>query len=160
MNDAIDRAAGLSPGDRIADIRRRRPEFVDGAEACLRSVLVPKDDQGLSADIRLALAHRIACLNKDLHLQQDYQQQLIGHNPSPVVQALAAVSDDLPEPFATLARHTDLVTCSPSLATEQHIHLLEQAGLTNGQIVALSELIAFVNFQTRVVAGLRLLRSA
>ncbi len=45
-------------------------------------------------------------------------------------------------------------------ATEQHIRQLEQAGLTSPQIIALSELIAFVNFQTRVAAGLRLLRSA
>jgi uncharacterized protein YciW len=37
---------------------------------------------------------------------------------------------------------------------------LQQAGLNNAQIVALSELIAFVNFQTRVAAGLRLMRSA
>jgi len=52
------------------------------------------------------------------------------------------------------------VTQQPIQATEQHIRLLEQAGLTNPQIVALSELIAFVNFQTRVAAGLRLMRSA
>ena len=67
---------------------------------------------------------------------------------------------DLDEPLATIARHADLVTLTPSKAEARHIALLAEAGLTNPQIVALSELIAFVNFQTRVAAGLRLLRSA
>lgn len=49
---------------------------------------------------------------------------------------------------------------TPSKAARSDIERLEAAGLTNPQIVALSELIAFVNFQTRVAAGLRLLRSA
>ena len=80
----------------------------------------------------------------------------------PADELLALAEGALPagEPLATIVRHTDLVTSQPVQATEQHIRLLEQAGLNNPQIVALSELIAFVNFQTRVAAGLRLLRSA
>lgn len=160
MSDAIDRAVGLLPEDALARTRRQRPEFVNGAEQCLQSVLAPQDDQGLAADLRLALALRIATLNNDPALQQDYQAQLAQYSPSASLHALAEGSLNLDEPLATLARHSDLVTQSPAQATEQNIRLLEQAGFTSGQIVALSELIAFVNFQTRVVAGLRLLRSS
>ena len=160
MSDAIDQAAGLTSEEALYQTRRLRPEFVEGAEACRLSVLTPEDEQGLPADLRLALARRMAVLNSDVPLQRDYQAQLATLNPSEALLALAAGDVVHEEPLATLARHTDLVTQQPIQATEQHIRLLEQAGLTNPQIVALSELIAFVNFQTRVAAGLRLMRSA
>ncbi|MEZ3498620.1 CMD domain-containing protein [Pantoea sp. KPR_PJ] len=160
MSDAIDRAAGLTPEEALYQTRRLRPEFVEGAEACRLSVLTPEDEQGLPADLRVALAQRMAMLNQDAPLQQAYQAQLATLNPSEALLALAAGDEVSEEPLATIVRHADLVTQQPIRATEQHIRLLEQAGLSNPQIVALSELIAFVNFQTRVAAGLRLMRSA
>jgi len=160
VSDAIDRAVGLLPEDTLALTRRQRPEFVNGAEQCLQSVLAPHDDQGLAIDLRLALALRIATLNNDSVLQQDYQAQLAQYQPSEALQSLARGEHNLAEPLATLARHSDMVTQSPTQATEANIRLLEQAGFSHAQIVALSELIAFVNFQTRVIAGLRLLRSS
>lgn len=160
MSDAIDQAAGLTPEDALYQTRRLRPEFVEGAEACRVSVLTPEDDQDLPADLRLALAQRMAVLNYDAPLQRDYQAQLAALNPSEALLALASGCTVSEEPLATIARHADMVTQQPIQATEQHIRMLEQAGLSNPQIVALSELIAFVNFQTRVAAGLRLMRSA
>jgi uncharacterized protein YciW len=160
VNDAIDRAVGLNAEDALYGTRRLRPEFVAGAEQCRVSVLAPQDNQGLAPDVRFALAQRMAMLNNDAALQADYQAQLAHLQPSEALLALAEGASDLAEPLATLAAHADLVTQQPMNATEQHIRLLEQAGLSSPQIVALSELIAFVNFQTRVAAGLRLLRSA
>lgn len=160
MSDAIDNAAGLSPGDEHYNLRRLRPEFVEGAEQCRLSVLQPANDQGLEAGLRLALAHRMAALNQAWELVADYEAQLVAMAPTEPLMALAKGSTMLEEPLATLARHVDLITLTPGLATANDITRLEQAGLNNPQIVALSELIAFVNFQTRVVAGLHLLRSA
>ena len=54
-------------------------------------------------------------------------------------------------------RHTDLVTRSPKDAVAGDIAALKAAGITEDDIVRLSELIAFVNYQVRVVAGLRLM---
>lgn len=160
MSDAIDRVVGLMPEDALALTRRQRPEFVNGAEQCLQSVLAPQDDQGLAVDLRLALALRIATLNNDTALVQDYQAQLAQYQPSASLVSLSRGEHNLEGPLATLARHADMVSASPTQATEAHIRLLEQAGFSNPQIVAVSELIAFVNFQTRVIAGLRLLRSS
>lgn len=160
MSDVIDQAAGLVPEEALYQTRRLRPEFVEGAEACRLSVLTPEDEQGLPAVLRLALAQRMAVLNADEPLQRDYHAQLAVLNPSDALLALAAGNPVHDEPLASIARHADMVTQHPIQATEQHIRLLEQAGLSNPQIVALSELIAFLNFQTRVAAGLRLMRSA
>lgn len=160
MIDAMDKAAGLSPDDSVYQARRLRPEFVEGAELCRLSVLTPKDGLGLSNVLRIALARRMAALNVDQALIAEYETQLADLDPSKDLAALAQGSTDLAEPLATIARHVDLITLSPIKAQASDIARLTEAGLTNPQIVALSELIAFVNFQTRVAAGLRLMRSA
>lgn len=160
MIDAMDKAAGISPDDALFAARRFRPEFVAGAEECRRSVLQPANDQGLAPNLRVALARRMAGLNADKVLMAEYDAQLADLGSTGQLKALADGATDLDEPLATIARHVDMVTLTPSKAEARHIALLAGAGLNNPQIVALSELIAFVNFQTRVAAGLRLLRSA
>jgi len=158
--DAMDKAAGLSPNDPLFNARRFRPEFVEGAELCRRSVLMPADGLGLAAALRVALARRIAALNADKALMAGYTEQLKEVDATEQLLDLAHGATDMDEPFATIARHVDLVTLTPSEATAGDIARLVQSGLNNPQIVALSELIAFVNFQTRVATGLRLMRSA
>ncbi len=160
MIDAIDKAAGLAPDDALFAARRFRPEFVRGAEECRLSVLQPANDQGLAPNLRVALARRMAALNADPVLMAEYDVQLAQLDPTEQLLALARGETDLNGPLATIARHVDLVTLTPKKAEANHIVLLAEAGLNNPQIVALSELIAFVNFQTRVVTGLRLMRPA
>jgi uncharacterized protein YciW len=58
-----------------------------------------------------------------------------------------------------MARHADRLTLAPREATRQDIAALTAAGITEPDIVRLSELAAFVNYQLRVVAGLRLLKA-
>lgn len=159
MIDAMDKAAGLSPDDALFAARRFRPEFVQGAEECRVSVLQPANDQGLARSLRAALARRMAALNGDPVLMAEYDVQLAQLDPTEQLLALARGETDFNEPLATIVRHVDLVTMTPKKAEASHIALLAKAGLNNPQIVALSELIAFVNFQTRVAAGLRLMRS-
>ena len=160
MIDAMDKAAGLSPDDALFSARRFRAEFVQGAEECRLSVLLPANDQGLAPGLRVALARRMAALNTDQALIVEYDTQLADLDPTEQLLPLARGATNLDEPLATIARHVDLITLTPNKAEASDITLLAHAGLNNPQIVALSELIAFVNFQTRVATGLRLMRSA
>lgn len=160
MIDALDQAAGLAADDEIFTARRFRPEFVTGAEQCRQSVLSPEDDLGLSPALRVALARRMVALNADQPLLDDYDAQLSRLSPDADLLALARGESELAEPLAALARHADFITLTPAGATLSDITRLQQAGLSSAQIVAISELIAFVNFQTRVAAGLRLMRLA
>ena len=57
-----------------------------------------------------------------------------------------------------IAHHADLLTLAPREATRQDIEALTEAGLSEPDIVRLSELAAFVNYQLRVLAGLKLLK--
>lgn len=158
--DAMDKAAGLSPKHPLYRTRRLRPEFVEGAELCRLSVLTPQHGLGFAADIRMAVALRIAALNEDQALTEEYRSQLVALAPASILLSFGEGSADLAEPLGTIARHVDKVTLTPREAGKSDIDLLVTAGLDNPQIVALSELIAFVNFQTRVATGLRLMRLA
>ncbi|WP_421507096.1 CMD domain-containing protein [Erwinia rhapontici] len=158
MIDAIDKAAGLAAEDALYATRRFRPEFVQGAELCRLSVLHPENDQGLSAAWRHAVALRIVTLNADTALIAEYSAQLAALTPDDTLLAFASGASVCDEPLATLARHVDRITLTPGEAKADDIARLAGAGFNNPQIVALSELIAFVNFQTKVASGLRLMR--
>ena len=56
--------------------------------------------------------------------------------------------------------HVDLVTRGPGSATRDDIETLTSVGLSSHAIVSLSQLISYVNFQARVLAGLRALKGA
>lgn len=149
--DAIDRAAGLGDGSAFK-ARNFRPEFVDGAEACRVSVLHPDDDLGLSPALRAAIARRVALTSDNPALVAEY--------PVPNDAALAELSEGaMPEDrlLQAVARHSDLIASDPGSASAEDLHRLIEAGLTVPQMIALSELLAFVGFQCRVVHGLGLL---
>ena len=59
--------------------------------------------------------------------------------------------------LTALIRHVDLVTREPKTATRQDIRALQEAGVAEADIVRLAELIAFINYQIRVVAGIKLM---
>ncbi len=52
----------------------------------------------------------------------------------------------------------DLVTLKPREATRANIEALYAVGLDDRDIVTLAGLIAFVNYQVLVVAGVKMLR--
>ncbi|EGG79298.1 hypothetical protein SXCC_00003 [Gluconacetobacter sp. SXCC-1] len=159
MQDTIDMAAGLVCGSRLFTIRHEQAGFVAGTQACQQAVLAPADCHGLDTSIRLALAHRIAVLNEDEALARFYAGHLHALAPDGAVLALAAGRSDMADPLAGMARQADLVTMDNAAASERQLVALEAAGLDRPQIVALSELIAFVNYQCRITAGLRLLKA-
>jgi uncharacterized protein YciW len=59
--------------------------------------------------------------------------------------------------LAALLVHTDLLTEHPAEATRDDLAALHAVGLDTTDIVTAAQLIAFVNFQLRVAAGLALL---
>ncbi|HYR15974.1 MAG TPA: hypothetical protein VEQ67_17425, partial [Mycobacterium sp.] len=56
-----------------------------------------------------------------------------------------------------ILRHTDLLATQPRRARPDDLQALADAGLSTTEIVTLSQVIAFVSFQVRVIAGLQLL---
>jgi len=158
--DQIDILSGLRPDSEVYRARRERPEFVDGAELCRETVLAPRHDFGIGHAMRAALAARMARFigREDLARTYDAMLEEAGRDHELAVIASTVELPESADGFTkALVRHADFVTKTPRGATRADIERLEAAGFSNPQIIALSELIAFVNFEARVIVGLSVL---
>lgn len=161
MSDVMDMLAGLSAGSALGALRRQRPDVVQHIQGSDDALFSPADDGGLTRAERAAAALRIAELLRDAALIGHYRTRLATLDPSGAlaksVEGHAEITDAR---WDAIVAHVDLVTRGPGSATRDDIDELTAAGLSSHAIVSLSQLIAYVNFQSRVLAGLRALKGA
>ncbi|MFV0490373.1 MAG: CMD domain-containing protein [Pseudorhodobacter sp.] len=141
------RLAGIAPGTELARAVEKRARilgFTDTAEA---AVLKPDDPGGISHDLRLALAARIARLHDLEDLAAFYEAG--GAEADPGFQGAGRI--------AAILAFTDLVSSHPRDAGATDIEVLRDAGIPDADIVRLAELNAFMAYQIRVIEGLRAL---
>ena len=158
MTTLIETIAGVRAASRLGQALNARAEILRLSEAAHDAVLLPREPGGLSHGLRAALAARMCRHVGDEALTAHYESYL-AHASDPDLAALArpggVCGDSLHD---AMARHADLLTLSPREATRQDIAALKTVGVSEADIVRLSELAAFVNYQLRVLAGLRLLK--
>ena len=159
--DVMDYLAGLPPGSPLAALRRERPDVVKHLQGSDDVMFSPADDGGLTRAERAAAALRIAELLRDDALKAHYRARLAALDPSGTlartVEGAARITDGR---WDDILAHVDLVTRGPGSAERRDIDNLLAAGLSSHAVVSLSQLIAYVNFQSRVLAGLRALKGA
>lgn len=146
--DVIDTAAGLATGGPLYDARRFRAKVVDATQASHDAILL-QPVPGLSVADRLRVAvHACEAAGAEA-LAQHYRQllQTLPEAQQPAAPALAAM-----QLFAAT------LTTDPRSGDRAAINALKTAGLDDAAIVALAQLVAFLSYQTRVVAGLNALR--
>jgi uncharacterized protein YciW len=146
--DVIDVLAGIE-GGALAALRRERPDVVKHLQGSDDAIFAPQDDGGFTRAEREAAALRIATLLRDGALEEHYRRRLtaLGETQPLTGKRGVAVMD-----------HVDRVTTNPGAASKADIDALLAAGLSPHAVVSLSQLIAYVNFQSRVLAGLRMLK--
>ena len=143
--DVIDRAAGLGPGDPLHAARRFRAKVVEASEAS-HDALLHQPVDGLSTEDRLRVAAHVCTVAGATSLAQHYQAEL----------AAAAGHDALPSPaLPAMLQFAATLTTDPRQGDRAAIEALRSAGLGDAAIVALAQLVAFLAYQLRVVAGLR-----
>lgn len=161
MTDVIDTLAGIAPDSPLARLRRERPEVVKHLQGSDDALFAPADDGGLIRAERAAAALRIAELLRDPVLVAHYRARLAALDPSGALAKTVEGGAQLTDArWDAIITHVDLVTRGPGAATREDIEGLTAAGLSSHAIVSLSQLISFVNFQARVLAGLRMLKGA
>jgi uncharacterized protein YciW len=152
--DLMDRLAGLAPDSALAAVRRQRPDVVRHLQASDEAIFSPREDGGLTPAERVAAALQVAELLRDEVLEAHYRERL----------AAAGVPAQPPgkagERWAVILAHVQRATVDPGSGSRADVDGLIAAGLSPQAIVALSQLIAYVNFQSRVLAGLLMLRDA
>jgi len=157
----MDMLAGLAPDSALAQLRRQRPDVVRHIQGSDDAIFSPADDGGLTWPERAAAALRIATLLRDGALEAHYRARLAALDPSGTLAKTVQGKAELTEPrWDAIIAHVDLVTRGPGSAERKDIDNLLAAGLSSHAVVSLSQLIAYVNFQSRVLAGLRMLKGA
>ncbi|WP_042694747.1 peroxidase-related enzyme [Azospirillum sp. B506] len=138
--DLIDQLAGLSDASPLLVLRARRAEVRARTQAAHDALLSPRRPGLFPAAERAAVAERIATLAGNEALAAHYRGLAAGAAARPALIA-----------------HAERVTLSPRESRPEHLRGLEDAGLDAHGIVALSQLIALVNYQARLLAGLQAL---
>jgi uncharacterized protein YciW len=156
-SDLIATLSGAGPA--LAGLLAERAEIMRLSQASHDAVLLPRAPGGLGHAERAALAARMVRHNREPELETHDRRLLLRAGETPVLAAVAEAVDDIAMDgrLRAIVRHVDLVTLAPKDASKADIAALAAAGLSEPDIVRLAELIAFVNYQARVIAGLRLL---
>jgi uncharacterized protein YciW len=140
--DVIDQAAGLAPGMPLHTARRFRDTAVQATQAS-HDVLLREAVPGLSSADRLRVAVH-AC-------QAVGAGELAAHYAALLETASTPPSPALPQ----MLHFAALLSTDPRRGDSAAIQSLKAAGLGDAAIVALAQLVAFLSYQTRVVAGLK-----
>lgn len=159
FKSVVVKAAGIAADHPLAVVLAGRSEVMQLTQASHDAALKPEPPGGLSHAERAALACRMARLNEEGILARHYED-MIPENGEIRIMANPAFDGADNKRTQAILRHTDLVTVNPKQAAEGDISALKSAGILEPDIVRLSELIAFVGYQVRVVKGLRLMVEA
>ena len=189
-DDVIDRLAGIGPGSGLDGVRRQRDEARRHAQASFDGLFTPVDASGFSVTERWAVAAFLALLHNQGDAAAFYAEGLVvrdtvlaravgaeagraaargpfGRFPAGplsvedsagvVHTADAAVLGVL---LAAALDHAHMLLFHPRDASPEWLQRLVDAGWTTPAIVTLSQLVAFLSFQIRVVAGFRAMQQA
>ena len=187
VTDAIDRLAGIAPGSALDAARARRPVARTQAQASYDTLFHPTDPGEMSLPERSAVAAFVAALHGMEDAAAGHLASLPPALAGTVQAAAAAAagqgpygsypagpltpedrpgpSYQVPEPhraalgprLAAALDHAHMLVLHPRDAAPDHLQALLDAGWTTADIVTLSQLVAFLSYQLRAAAGLRVL---
>ncbi len=158
--DTVDAMLGTANTAAVADLRGRKPELIDQLEAYYQAVFAPTGPSAAEFPPRdrALVALRVASFTGSGTVVAWYRDLALQHGADESVIAQVASGGDPETGSIALDAaliHTDLLTQHPVDATADDLAALKAAGLTPGAILALSQTVAFVSYQLRLVAGFR-----
>ncbi|MGI8477813.1 MAG: CMD domain protein [Thermomicrobiales bacterium] len=163
VDDVIDRLAAIAAGSPLSRLRGERPDAARFSQRCFEALLEPDDPAGMSREERETVALRVALLSASVELAAFHRGRLRALGvPDERVAAVASfpaapAAELVSARLASMLRQTDRVTVEPGSAEAAHIADLAANGLEPRDIVTLGQLIGFLSYQVRVLAGLRAL---
>lgn len=143
VTDVIAAVLGVRAA-RVHELRRRRPAVVEHTQGVYEALLNGPAAESVGRERLIAAAVAVAELAGAPELAAHYAG--LGTAPAEGDPVLAAI-----------LRHAALVSTAPATATRADIDALAAAGLSEGDIVTVAQLIGYVHFQVRLLAGLTLI---
>jgi CMD domain protein len=189
MTDVIDRLVGIAPGSKLDAIRGQRSEARTHTQASYASLFEPRDLGGVSADERHAIASFVASLHGEPKTDAFYAAKLPAALRTAIATEVAAARitgpyghfpkgplsvEDAPGPvwkvsdagrvvlgarLAAAFEHTHMLVFHPRDSSAASLQSLLDVGWSTNDIVTVSQLVSFLSYQIRVVAGLGVLAS-
>jgi uncharacterized peroxidase-related enzyme len=163
LSDVVDAAVPLAEGDPLYGLRRERQKIVDATQASYIAMFSPAV-AGVSVVERLLVALHACELSKASELAGHYRQRL---ELAGAGAALVSAAGSATGGTATADRRVSALLAFTAKLVERPIEgdraavqSLASAGLSASDIVAVAQLIAFVSYQLRLVAGLQALAGA
>ncbi len=190
MTDVIDTLVGIAPGSKLDAIRANRSEARKHAQASYTSLFEPRDPGSVTADERHAIAAFVAGLHGEPKTDVFYTAKLPAGLSTAVAAEVAAAktkgpygrfpkgplsAEDAPGPTWKVSdagrkalgprlpaafEHTHMLVFHPRDAAAPALQALLDAGWSTTDIVTISQLVAFLSYQIRVVSGLSTLASS
>lgn len=159
-DDHIDAALQLRAGEPLGALRASRPAVRQILQRAAAAVFAADGAADFSAIEREAVGLRVAVLHRALPAYARHRSALadLGIDELKLRQIEADVPAVGPRLAAVLA-HVDLLTLRPVQCKASDLDRLRQRGLTERAIVTLAQLVGYLNFEIRLVAGLQLLRA-
>ena len=142
MTDTIDRLTHLDNAPHAQAARQQRAKAIAATQACEDLLLAPALPGGLPLPDRLAVAQTVAADSGVAALAAHYGAQL-ARLPAPVQDAR----------WQAITRFAHLLATEPAAAGRAALLALPGAGLPTPDVVLLAQLIGFVAYQARLVAG-------
>ena len=160
--DIIDKMVGLVPGSPLHTLRHQRDKVAAATQGSYDAMFDPSV-LGLSVTERLLVALHACSLSQAGELAGHYRHRLVALQVDPALLAIAGSPDATaltnPRLRAMLVFTQTLIT-NPIKGDKPALMKLVEAGLSTPASVALAQLIAFVSYQLRVVAGLKAMQAA
>lgn len=187
MSDVIDALVGIAPGSKLDAIRAQRSEARKHAQASYTSLFEPRDIGGVTAEERFAVASFVTGLHGEPQTDAFYSSKLAAGLRAAIATEVAVARTKGPygsypkgplstentagptyriaegnrvplgRRLAAAFEHTHMLVFHPRDAAAPALQALLDAGWSTTDIVTLSQLVAFLSYQIRVVAGLRVL---
>jgi uncharacterized protein YciW len=160
--DTIAAILGDHLSDAVAGFRASKPELIDQLEAYYAAIFDPTEASAAQFPVqdRALVAARVASHTGSTAVVEWYRNLAIELGASAELTAHVIEGAQPATQSASTAaalRHADLLTTAPADASAEDLQALKAAGLTPGAILALSQTIAFVSYQLRLIAGFRAL---
>ncbi|MDH0091184.1 peroxidase-related enzyme [Achromobacter mucicolens] len=161
-NDIVDQLVGLAPGTQTFDVRHKRDKVAAATQGSYDALFDPALP-GLSLADRLLVALYATRITPSPLLAAHYRARAVqaGVAAADIAVAESGKPADAANPqLAAVLEFTRKLIEKPIEGDEAALKTLPAAGVSTPAVVTLSQLIAFLSYQTRLVAGLVAMKAA
>ncbi len=156
MPNTIDHLVGLTPGLSTYAVRHQRDKVVAATQKSEEGLFDP-NLPGLTVTERLLVALLACVLTPSVVCAAEYRHRLVegGADASLIEHVSNASLNQINDTrLHAILKFTHTLITDPVKADQAALQSLPKAGLSTPEVVTLAQLIAFVSYQVRVVAGL------